>query len=667
VERNIAMDKRLPSSFVRILNCANRILNGREDWNQLTYLLQKTDIEVSYFREVINQLSPILRREDGGESFLNELNEILDKQEEYLQQAVVICKTKKPTDLMKALTALGDNYTKLEELKEKCTQLTDNMSNVSSSAILNEIILTGIEVSRKKGEPELMRKKLPALMQYINYIEETTLHLKKRFPEEEVLTEFFETQVKAMKEAAGGIYIFLEEGKVEDLAVAVTLLDRAGEALWAAFSALHQTNIRQKKYSDFPKVDDAYHFLHKYIANELTEEDMRYALKRLKIEQANDVNNIARFKNNVFLYPELAEKFIPVIENILHRQDLLLAYMNDNIKDKSKLEEAIEKYNNLATQLHDTWMELNLERNEPPKYLGSSNFVDLLDTIKNVYEYHIPDFTLEQKVMFLDEFQQEFRKQVRREMERSPNTTEAVEQILETLDKQKEGIEKIYNYLETENRTLLLESYRIIEDTTLQLTALSEKIQNFTVKEANETLSCPFCLMENPKNAGYCVKCRRELPTRTSGSLEKSSFEITEDGETFNEYENNFVQVPFQTIDSIIQVIEDTANENLKFEESQEILIPYWEQIQSFQEKIDKQIVKMIDNLQDPELTENFKHFKDSFDFLQDSVQKALDGLQERDMEALKNSIGALTEAGNRLNNIHTKLENFAANAFVSS
>jgi hypothetical protein len=669
------MVKKMPSSMVRILNCTYRVLNNREDWNQLLYLLQKASNESLYFREVIDQLSPILAREEDGNSFLDEINGILSQHEKYLAQCLSLCKVKQTEGLMTTVTALSENFIKLDDLKENCEQLTMNMSRVTSSAVLNEIILTGIEVSRKNAEPLLMRKKLPALMQYILYVEETVDHTKKRFPEEEVLLNFFDTQIKTLKEAAGAVYLFLEENEVGNLVVAVNLLDKASGALWAAFSALNQLYIQHRKYSTYPKVDDAFHVLYKYSDHKLTEEDMLDALKKLKVEHAKNVNDIVRFKNNTFVHPSLAEKHIPIIESILYRQDLLLAYMNDNIKDVKKLEEALEKFNNLAKQLEDAWIEFNLKRDEPPRFLSSSNFTDLLETIRSVYEYHMPDFILEQKVAVIDEFQAEFQKRLDAEKESTPETSDTVGKILFTLAQQKEGIEKVYNYLETENRNLLLESYKIIEDTTVLLSALNEQVQERSIKENEGIIICPFCSMENSRTAGNCIKCRRDLHSSLSGNESEISLEITEESESLREAEtgNESTGEPeyqvHQTIDSIIRLIEDASNENLKFEECQEMLSPYWYQLLDLQEQIEEQVTGMINSLQDPELTENFRIFKESFDFLQNTMQKTLRGLQKKNLEILKSSVVSLTEAGNRLTDMQAKLEQLinseSVNTFV--
>lgn len=650
-------------SVTRVLNTARYICAGSSDWKSLSAYLEAALDDLGRIKEVFETVifPPLVKIEDS-QKIKDEFDETVKEQDKILKDFLLTSSRREAGRLPELSEKLDNNSIRLLEIISDLKQKDSESFKASPVRLLSDLILNGIEISRKKASPDLLRKKLPDLYNYIKYVESTIEELKSRFPDEEVLTGFFERQLERLKQAAGGIYIFLEEGgAVSDLVIAVSLLDRAGMDLWAAYSALNQLYFSSCKYSVHPVVEDAFRALEKYKNKEIEAEEMEKYLRNLKILRQMEASEAVFLEEHAFLKPAVKEEFLPQMIDTLNKMELTLAFMKDNLKSPAELEDAVKEYHTLLLKQLNLREKLAEKIHTKQVLEDSANFTELLDLIMGAFYETVPDARLEKKVIFLASLQEDFRRRLIFEEKRLPESYDSIHRTIELLDKQLAAFQIIMQYLMQGDKSLLPSAYAEIEETAVELIKLHNTFAELAEKEESlkNTITCPFCSKPSPVGSRQCSACGKPFPVtevqeRSAGSV----FNLAEEIGDFDGFTSTGVQIPEKYI-FLKQIIEETISGLLTYDEAKEMLQPFIEQLNAIKKQLSESADNYIETINDAGLKENYLYLKEALNYYHDSLQEIFRGIEGKNPEILKNALASVEEAIieiQRLHNTFTEL-----------
>jgi hypothetical protein len=648
---------------VRIINYIRKIQKGKNEWVSLLKLinvaLEQNGLLSRLFK---TDILPLVRAK--GDNALKEgFRYALEEQENLLRGCRQAAEGHNLQVLGEISRALWDNDIKIVVLLDGLDFAKENTLRVSSIKILNEVILIGVQVSRGEADSELLRQRLPNLRNYINYVESTIEKVRGRFPDEKQLIDFFQETLRMLKEGAGGLFIYLEEGGVENLTTAVSLLDRAGMKLWAAFSALNQLSIEKQSFSTDPALDDAHQVLEGYKIGKLGQVEMEDALRRLKVRQEREAFETVILENMTFMKPSEKNHYIPKLIDTLDRQDITLAYMKENLNSFVNLEKALAEYKKLLGRQTELRKQLDIKLTQAPELLDAVHFMNLLEIIKKVYENGVPDAELEEKVIELDEYREEFSRRMFLQQRRHPETKNMASKMEYFLNMHKGGYDQVFAYIENGDKSLLPQAYEIIEIGSFGLMNLGKEAGEtaLRVEAGEENVICPFCMSANPGNSVHCVKCGNPIKMVDNPMGGGTLLDFRED-EGVSTNLDRMGESSAESIKFMTGVIRDTIAGFITYEESEQLLLPYWDKIQLMEGHLVKLFTLIPKESEVTEMEYCLGDFDDALSGFKATLQQVFDGIAQRNPNILFGAYDALNKVSGELTRAKNKMENALSN-----
>jgi hypothetical protein len=351
---------------------------------------------------------------------------------------------------------------------------------------------------------------------------------------------------------------------------------------------------------------------------------------------------------------EIKDEYIPKLLDTNRRQELVIAYMYDHIKEPDEIEDSLIQYDVLVRKYYKDRQKIEeiVEHKQSPLH-NATHFNELLHLLKLVYEESLPDIRLESKLIYLEGFQEEFRRRLSLESHRSPEINNDIEQLFDMLDKQREGMDLIQDFLNTGDRNQLTKAYNIIYQATIEMLNYNTKLyQEVEQEKQGRNVSCPFCFAINEPTSRNCVKCGRMLPTYNM--VEQVTNDLfTKDGL----FSAGSSERPLpENLDFIRQVIEETSQGILPFEEAENLLQLPWNTIKESRNKLNQNISSLVVQLGDPSMRQYFEMLKDSLQYYYDAMSGIMSGLKNKNTHLLTQNLPAVLEAGEELVQIGEQL-----------
>jgi hypothetical protein len=628
---------------------------GRGSWDELVQLLEIAITQRDRLFDFYNDYIRSLVRSEGTGKIKAELYVAMDEMKVFLLECHRLAKEGLTDNLSFLIGKLDDSAYKASSCIARLKQAEDLTPRLSSVRILHEILAVGLDVSRNKLVPDVLKSRLPGLQSYIMYVQGTIRQLRERYPDQKVLLQYFQQQLSCLKEGAGGLFLYMQNQNVDSLVVALSLLDRAGLGLWAAYSAMNQLFVEEQSFSPDPLVDDVHRVIQAYKKGTAKEDKMKAAFFALTEQHKMSTINLVFLENFYFIRPPVKEQYIPPIVDILARKDAILAYMSANLASPIELEKSLAQYEGLCRWQAEKQDELEKAIAEKPDLSGAAHFEELLGLIEKVYEEKMPDSRLEQKAVFMDEFGGDFRRNLILQERRHPETADIVADMYQVLDDHHEGLNIIFEYLEIGDRGLLLQAYDIIESSTLRMLELRKQGEEKAAQAESGTASvaCPFCGALNGQGAYQCGRCGR--PVLGQSSLGGGVLDVTEsDGMPEGAASSEHLTENFLFIK---QVVEDTAAGLLSYQEAEQMLLPYWDKIQEIEDNLLSTVEPTVNESGDEELGRCYDEFYEILNYFSEVMKEIFVGIQRRNPDILTKNIRSIIEAGCDMKRLHMDLQ----------
>ncbi|MBM3463150.1 MAG: hypothetical protein FJX76_13690 [Armatimonadetes bacterium] len=439
--------------------------------------------------------------------------------------------------------------------------MQEMLPRFSDVPLLNEVYTLSLHLLKglREAAPALALR-LRSLVEFAQSLARGAAEFRERNPAETEVISAHDRALEELKQSVGGLNIYLEEGRIQDLSNALSLFDRAINQLAACMKAMKMVEYDRLQFSEMPAPDRLYQ------AIKAGQADIRRESGEVRAFYATLDRHVTILESEVWMGAKLKHEAVPALRGYLAR----VAEALDGVEgggpgrmDALKaVREAGEDFDEYQEQLED----LLADR---PDISGSAHFHELISMMEGAYAGQIPNHRLQEKVEVISRMQSGLRGRLKLQALHAPQEQATVDRILPLLDLQERGLELVLAFVQTGEREMLQRAYDEIVPATVELVEL--KLETAPAEEAPAAmLGCPFCGQSNPPGSARCGQCARPLAAPgVSGGLDLYDSGVSEESEA--PLSENFAFV--------VQVIDDVSSGLVGPRDAVELLAPFWDTI----------------------------------------------------------------------------------------
>jgi hypothetical protein len=152
-----------------------------------------------------------------------------------------------------------------------------------------------------------------------------------------------------------------------------------------------------------------------------------------------------------------------------------------------------------------------------------------------------------------------------------------------------------------------------------------------------------------------CGKCGRQLPVPGDYAESILNLQETDDGEALS-LDSSGVPLP-ENIKFLKKILENTANGLLTFEEADEMIAPFWNQVIFVEEKLKNNVQPVVNTLKDSGLTGSQERFLEIIADFKELLQGVFTAIDNKDETAVGRFAAEVAQTGVELYNLSLEIE----------
>jgi hypothetical protein len=368
--------------------------------------------------------------------------------------------------LKHAFAELGPASDELTGVAESAQELAAELPTFSDQPGLNDIFVLGLNVLHGDSVEESgLTARLPGLYGWFKSLEGILSELRSDYPDELELRASAEAAIGDVREALGGFVLFFEERKLNDLSLALSLLDKGTRSLARCLQVLQDLRNRRLKFSQDPVLEAVYGAARRWAEGaDMSALEVQRALGNLLEAHVMDLE-LTRQRG--FLPYSVHRELFQKVEDCHTNMNEILTALAQETEAEVFLEN-LNDFREFAQELDGIDQQLRLF--ERPKLTGSPAFKDLFETMEGVYLERVPDDHLREKLHHLRSAHQQYI----RGLELMPHKSDEELMLEECLMEHAIGFQELDAYLQTGDRTCLLKAYEAMLPASTDLEELDQ-------------------------------------------------------------------------------------------------------------------------------------------------------------------------------------------------
>lgn len=452
----------LEVTTVNVINQANRILRGEDNWKGFKFailnamdLLVHTRIQYEYF------IPPLLKL-DGVKDIKVRLDEALGRHGDCINSMDKTADEEDRAKIAQFLPIYEETAFQLAEYFLELRKASLRHPVHSVIPVVNDILAVAIDIKNNLLPDDPLNLRISNLVNYSRFLEKQEKDFEKNFPDEKNVTQLYRNTVKLAIDALSGIESYLETGNKEELEKGIKYLEQLDKKMKECRIAAENTAMSRMEGSYRPAVQNVRWIIGEYDKGKATRDELLNGIAILEKMHELESGELLLTETFVFLKPEIRDKYLDSLRDILNRQKQTVESMKENLDSQEKLISLLEEFDDLLDDFSDTGEEMleDMTRKVDLSKLPAAEH--LLNVMKQVYQGELPDSHLSRSLAsYLDSVEE-----ITKKMKDSPEVETEISNILEN---QKSGVELINKYLEKADRKLLPEAYAIMENSILKL------------------------------------------------------------------------------------------------------------------------------------------------------------------------------------------------------
>ncbi len=450
----------LEVTTVNVINQGNRVLRREDRWKEFKFsILNAMDWLVHTRMQYEYIISPLLKLDGVGE-IKEKLDQALSIHGETINSLDKAIDDKDTDKIVQLLITYEETAFQMAEYFSELHKASLRHPVHSTIPVVNDILAVAMDIFNGLLPDDPLNLRITNLVNYSRFLEKQEKDFEKNFPDEKNVSELYSNAVKVTVDALSKIEIYLETGDKGELKKGIDFLAKLDEMMNKCRTAAEHKSMSRIEGYYRPAVQNVFWIIEEKKKAKATKEDLLNGISVLEKMHDLEAGELLLTETFVFLKPEIREKYLNSLRDILTRQKQTIESMKENLDTNEKLISLLEDFDDLLDDFSDTGeemledmtMKVNLSKLPAAEYL--------LNTIKHVYQGEIPDHHLIKSLTSLRDSVEEITKIMKDIPE------DDLKKILET---QNSGIELINKYLIETDRKLLPEAYSKIEESSLKI------------------------------------------------------------------------------------------------------------------------------------------------------------------------------------------------------
>lgn len=646
-------DHPLARPLTRILNELRRA--PRIDWDSLQEAVEEALAYTDVLETRLTTGFPLLAASAGAQDLRLQFEAALAGQRAVLRQLADVVAKQDLEGLGPVLPQLETAADRVAEVVTALRRLEEAMPQFSDIPLVNEILTLALHQLQGKGDfADDLLQRLPRLREFLTYLEDIRSGFVTRHPEEPELAQAFQAALEALRQSAGGMFIYLQEGRrPADLSNALTLFDRAMNSLGACFLAMRELEYDSLEYSEDPHLDRLRKAIDGLAQGKDTRAEIARHLEGLARFQRNLAADLAVLESRAFMPASLQEESVPRMVELLDRMDVELGHLHEPGAEASALREAAERFQALGEEYDRLQGELEDRLGSRPSLADSGHYDELVALMQGVFEGSVPDARLESKVQVLLALQEALRRRLALEQHRQPADAERIQVMLESLGGQQAALETLLEYLGSGQRGLLLVAYEQLLPPTQRLIEFKREAAAQEAEAGTPTVLCPFCATANEPGASRCSQCARPLPAVALG--------MARPAEVLDLYDSRVPGAQSAALSEnfqyLLDVLDDAVAGILAPEEARDLLLPFWETVLMAEIRAQDMVRPAVAAMGDATLSSYQEELQALLAYLKETMSTLFDVLESHDLGSLSGLRTEVLEVADGLQRFHAEVQ----------
>lgn len=642
----------LARPMTRLVNILRR--SPSPDWEALKPALLEAAAYTRTLQARTRNGLPLLAAARGFEDLCTRAETALSEQAGILTGLAEAVQSQDPETLGALVEPLERVAGRVSQTLEGLRETARRMPHFSDVPILDEMITLALnQLKMEKDFSEDLRARLPALRGFLQYLRQVAGRFRDRHPERADLAEGLEEVTGSLEQAAGGVFLYLQEGRDPvDLSQALSLMDRGLLALGRIFQGMREVQHSGLVFSENPVLDRLARSIQALQAGEPGLARMEEDLGELTRFHQGLAREAAILESATFMPLSLRDEFLPGIFELLARMDAELDLLHRRPADPGDLAEAINRYQFLASDLDRIQAGLEERLARLPSLSGAGHFEELAALLHGVYTGSVPDCRLEGKIQALRALQEQFQSQLLQTGARSAEEAEHARQVLAALADQRQALDLAEEYLGSGHRDLLLGSFEALLSPTRALIELKNRPEARSAA-SSQVSTCPECAGHNPPESSRCGHCARPLPF-SSASGSSASLDLFDSGaRTIPAGDPSSLSGNFRRL---VEILEDAGNGRLPAPQAREQIAGFLQTLERAENQMREQVAPLVRNVEDQTLSSYQEELETLVAYLREIVEAVLEALDFENPTVLPEMQARLQEVGEALARFHEEV-----------
>ena len=648
-------DHPLARPVTRILNEGRR---PQLDWEGLRDAVEEARAWTAVLEDRFRGGFPLLVASEGAQALRPPCDEALAAQGAWLDRLSTAIEHQDPEALAGGLADLEAAAGRLAELLTTLRRLQAELPQFSDIPLVNEVLTLGLHLLKGKGDVtgELMAR-LPRLREFLSYLEGVRTGFAARHPGEPELDQAFRGGLDSLRQAAGGLFLYLQETRDPvDLSNSMTLFDRGIKTVAACFQAMRELEYGTLEYSEDPHLDRLAKAVEALLRGAGTRGEVDLHLAGVVRFQRNLAADLAVLGEQAFMPASLRRDFVPRMIDLLDLMDGELATLHQAGAAPPVLWEAVRRFQALGEEYDRMQGELEEHLARRPDLAESGHWDELVALMQGAYEGSVPDSRLEARIPVLLSLQEALRRRLALESHRQPGEAGTLEAVLEALDAQRGALDTLGEYLEGGDRELLLVAYEQLLPPTLRLLEFKREASAREAASQTSTVLCPWCGTANEPGNARCGRCTRPLPSVALG--------VTRPSEVLDLYDSRAPgsqsRALAENFQYLLDVCEDAISGVLTPEEARDLLLPFWETVLAAELRAQDTVRPTVAAVGDATLSSYQEELQALLAYLKEILTTLFEALDAHNLGGLSGLRAEFVEVAEGLQRFHQEVEEAA-------
>ncbi len=636
----------LARPMTRLVNLLQR--SASPDWQALQAALLEAAAYTRTLQARTGTGLPLLAAAPGFDDMRTRCETALSEQGGVLAGLAEAVQNRDPELLDALVDPLVRVAARLSENLERLREMARRMPHFSDLPILDEMMTLALNQLKAKGDFSAdLRDRLPALRGFLHYLHQVGARFRNRHPQRADLADGLDEVVGTLEQAAGGVFLYLTEGRDPvDLSQALTLMDRGLVGLGRLFQEMREVEHALLVFSENPALDRMARSIQALQAGEQALARLEDDLRHLTGFHQSLAREAAILESATFMPLSLRDQTLPRLFELLGQMDLELDLLHQRPADPLALAEALNRYQALASALDQTQANLEERLASLPRLSEAGHFEEFSALLHGVYTGSVPDQRLEEKVRTLQGLQQQFRSQL------ATSEVPDAQHALGALDEQARALDLAEEYLHTGSRDCLLGSFEALLSPTRRLIEIKSRSE---AEEASPRagVACPECGGLNPPEASRCGTCSRPLPVLNPPEV-VANLDLYDSGaRTVGVDDPSGLSKNFR---KLIEILQDVMSGRLSALQARDQVAGFLQTIDRAEGQIRDQVAPLVLSADDETLSSYQEELDALVAYLREIVENILEALDRENLVVLPELEARTREVGEALARYHEEV-----------